>query len=196
MAEFRVGPIEKLKIVRVDGFDIDYLSMKEISRNDAIPSTSGECNSPTDSLGFTPNLNYDEAEMISAGTSENAENIKRVEIKPGSPGSDKANAIVIEDDDDSDDSSCSSSNSTEVIIEVVKESDLEVDFKQRNLKMEVPPFWPKQLREIVEKRNKRYRKGQPLSKLYHPYLDTEAKGKLHFMSCLHCQCSHCFTCNT
>ena len=167
--------LAKLHVHRVDGYEIEYLSMRKAqvyesdeSDSDSESSTSSDTSSgssggdydlPEDNLGYESDWSEDSDKTIGYDMDSYQANV---------PGCSKSMAIII--DEETQDVPIDLQVPEEDLIDLTRGMDL----SEKKWNLHIPPNFAANLREVVESRK---RKANEEDSFNHPLIEFEAQGK-------------------
>ena len=175
MCQFRMD-LAKIQVTRVDGYDLQYLSMRKsqdypsdtdmsdddssYSSDSSSGSSGGDENLPEDhSNGYDSDLSDDSERTIGYDLDNYQSNI---------PGCSQECAIII--DEDTQDVPVDLPVAEEDLVDVTGE----VDLSESRWNLNIPPNFAANLRDIVERRK---RKAAGEDSFNHPLIEFEAQGR-------------------
>ena len=175
MGEFRMD-IAKIQVTRVEGYDLQYLSLKKSQPPVPVADFSGDESSyssddSSGSSGGDYDLPEDDFEGYDSDFSNDSERTIGYDLdtdQSNTPGCSKDCAIII--DEDTQDVPTDLQVQEEDLVDVTGDMDL-TDSKW---KLHIPPNFAANLRDIVEKRKRKAEGEDPFN---HPLIEFEAQGK-------------------
>ena len=175
MCEFRMD-LAKIQVTRVEGYDIQYLSMRksqvyvpDTDMSDGESSFSSD--SSSGSSGEYDDLPEDNADGYNSDFSDDSERTIGYDLdtyQSNTPGCSKDCAIII--DEDTQDVPVDLQVPEEDLVDVTGDLNL----SESRWKLNIPSNFAANLRDIVERRK---RKANEEDSFNHPLIEFEAKGK-------------------
>ena len=175
MSQFRMD-LSKIQVTRVEGYDLQYLTMRrsqvidyDTDMSDDESSYSSDTSSG--SSGDGDNLPEDQSNGYDSDFSDDSERTIGYDLdnyQSNAPGCSKDCAILIDEE------------AQDVPVELpVPEEDLvdltgEMDLSESRWKLNIPPTFAANLRDIVERRK---RKASEEDSFDHPLIEFEATGR-------------------
>ena len=174
MCEFRMD-LAKIQVTRVDGYDLQYISMRKSQVYDSDGDSSdnesvSSSDSSSGSSGGGDHLPEDHTGGYDSDSSNDSEKTIGYDLdnyQANQLGCSKAMAIVIDED----------TQDVPVDLQVPVEDYVDItgiNLSEKQWNLHIPPNFAANLRDIVERRK---RKAQEEVSFGHPLIEFEAKGK-------------------